>query len=164
MSVFTNDITVEPGSSPLSVTGSAISVTNFPATQPISGSVSVSNFPATQPVSVAAPIAVTQSTSPWVVSGTVTTVTGSASAATITRVATTAVSVTLLAANVNRKKALIMTETGATNYVAFGSAATATNYTYMLGSTMVLEVINWTGSITLARSTGTGNVQVTELV
>ena len=32
-------------------TGSAVSVSNFPATQPISGSVSVSNFPATQPIS-----------------------------------------------------------------------------------------------------------------
>jgi len=33
------------------VTGSSVSVSNFPATQPVSGSVSVSNFPATQPVS-----------------------------------------------------------------------------------------------------------------
>jgi hypothetical protein len=67
-----------------------VSVNNFPATQPvsgtvtvanpgltdtqlratpvpISGSVSVSNFPATQPVS--GTVAVTQSTSPWVVDG-----------------------------------------------------------------------------------------------
>ena len=35
------------------VTGS-VSVSNFPATQPVSGSVSVSNFPATQPISAAA--------------------------------------------------------------------------------------------------------------
>ena len=32
-------------------TSSTVSVSNFPATQPVSGSVSVSNFPATQPVS-----------------------------------------------------------------------------------------------------------------
>lgn len=58
--------------SPLTVTGPltnaqlrasdvGVSVSNFPATQPVSGTVAVSNFPATQ--------AVTQSTSPWVVSG-----------------------------------------------------------------------------------------------
>lgn len=33
------------------VSGSSVSVSNFPASQPVSGSVSVSNFPATQPVS-----------------------------------------------------------------------------------------------------------------
>jgi len=37
-------------SSDSSISGS-VSVSNFPATQPVSGSVSVSNFPATQPVS-----------------------------------------------------------------------------------------------------------------
>jgi hypothetical protein len=36
----------------LTVDGS-VSVSNFPATQPVSGSISVSNFPATQPVSLA---------------------------------------------------------------------------------------------------------------
>ena len=46
-------------------TTNAVSVTNFPATQPVSGTVAVSNFPATQPVS--GTVAVTQSTSPWVV-------------------------------------------------------------------------------------------------
>lgn len=170
MSVFTSDVTVEPGTAELLVNGSA-------HIQPISGAVSVSNFPATQPVSgtvavssISGSVAVTGTltdaqlrATPVPISGTVSVGAG-ASSATITRVATSAVSATLLAANVNRKKAIIMTETGATQYVAFGSAASATNYTYMLGSTTVLEVTNWTGSITLARSTGTGNVQVTELV
>ena len=50
-------------------------VTNFPATQPVSGSVSVSNFPATQPVS--GTVAATQGTSPWVTSLASTTITGS---------------------------------------------------------------------------------------
>lgn len=56
-----------------------VSVSNFPATQPVSGTVAVSNFPATQPVSGTVSVsnfpatqAVTQSTSPWVISGTVT--------------------------------------------------------------------------------------------
>jgi hypothetical protein len=49
----------------------SVSVSNFPATQPISGSVSVSNFPATQNVS--GTVTALQGTSPWVVSGTITT-------------------------------------------------------------------------------------------
>lgn len=37
----------------------SVEISNFPTTQPVSGSVSVSNLPATQPVSVADPVAVT---------------------------------------------------------------------------------------------------------
>lgn len=48
-------------------TGSDVTVTNFPATQPISGSVSILNFPATQPVS--GTIAATQSGT-WTISNT----------------------------------------------------------------------------------------------
>ena len=132
----------------------SVSVSNFPATQPVSGSVSVSNFPATQ--------AVTQSTSPWVVSGNVTV--GLASTATITRVATSTTAATVLVANVNRKKLVITTETGTTNYVAYGSTASATNYTYVLGATATLEEQYWTGSVSVVRSSGTGSIQVTELV
>lgn len=132
---------------------SGVNVNNFPVTQPVSGTVSVSNFPATQPVSGTVSI-----------SGTVATTVGGASTATITRVATSASAVTILAANVNRKRAIIVTETGSQNYVAFGSAATATNYTYLLGSATTLEISGWLGSISLIRGTGTGNVQVTELV
>ena len=50
-------------------TGSAVSVSNFPATQPISGSVSVSNFPATQPISGSVSVSNLPATQP--VSGTV---------------------------------------------------------------------------------------------
>lgn len=48
-------------------TTNAVSVTNFPATQPVSGSVSVSNFPATQAVS--GTVTANQGTSPWVTQG-----------------------------------------------------------------------------------------------
>lgn len=59
-----------------------VAVSNFPATQPVSGTVtalqgtspwvtSVSNFPATQPVSIAAPVTVNQGTSPWIVTNSV---------------------------------------------------------------------------------------------
>lgn len=48
------DVKVNPsGALTADVSGSSVSVSNFPATQPISGSVSVSNFPATQPISAA---------------------------------------------------------------------------------------------------------------
>jgi len=48
------DVKVRPsGALVADVSGSSVSVSNFPATQPISGSVSVSNFPATQPISAA---------------------------------------------------------------------------------------------------------------
>lgn len=43
-------VNIQDGGNSITVDGS-VSVSNFPATQPISGSVSVSNFPATQPVS-----------------------------------------------------------------------------------------------------------------
>lgn len=103
-------------------------------------------------------------TQPVSFSGTITTTSNKASTATTTRVATSAVAVTLLAANANRKKLIITTETGANNYVAFGSTASATNYSYDLVQTATLEDIVWTGSVSLIRATGTGNVQVTELV
>lgn len=64
---FQQVVVVNPPSSPIPVTGTVnigntpanqtVTVSNFPATQPVSGSVSVSNFPATQPVSVADSIA-----------------------------------------------------------------------------------------------------------
>lgn len=50
-------------------TGSSVSVSNFPATQPISGSVSVSNLPATQPVSGSVSVSNFPATQP--ISGTV---------------------------------------------------------------------------------------------
>lgn len=45
-------VNIQDGGNSITVDG-AVSVSNFPATQPISGSVSVSNFPATQAVSIA---------------------------------------------------------------------------------------------------------------
>ena len=48
------DVKANPsGALVVDASGSSVSVSNFPATQPISGSVSVSNFPATQPISAA---------------------------------------------------------------------------------------------------------------
>jgi len=153
-----------------------------------SGSVSVSNFPASQVVTQATgtnlhtvvdsgTITANAGTGNFTVvqptgtnlhvvvdSGTITTAANKSGTATISRVATSTTAVTLLAANANRKKLVIRTETGTHNYVAFGSTATATNYTYDLGSDSTLEDEVWTGSVSLIRASGTGNVQVTEEV
>jgi hypothetical protein len=192
MSVFTNEVTVGnvvPVSGPLTdaelratavsvaVSGS-VAVSNFPATQPVSGSVSVANFPATQPVSGAVTVSnfpATQPVSgpltdaqlravPVPISGTVSTTPAAASSSTIARAATSNASSLILAANANRKKAIIMTETGTANYVALAATSSLTAYTYLLGSTTVLEITGYTGPVSLIRASGTGNVQVTELV
>jgi hypothetical protein len=149
---------------------STVSVSNFPATQPVSGSVSVSgsvtvgNFPATQPVSGAVSVSNFPATQP--VSGTVavSNFPGTSSSATITRVATSGSSTLLLAANANRKGFIITTETGTANYVALAATASLTSYTYLLGSATVLDKTGYTGPVSLIRSSGSGNVQVTELV
>jgi hypothetical protein len=165
--------------------------TFWQATQPVSGSVSVSNFPADADalaqasttagqlgaldmgaVTTAAPTYTTGTTNPLSIdtAGNLRVVMSNsannnkATVATITRVATSTTAVTLLAANVNRKKLIIRTETGADNYIAFGSAASATNYTYDLGLNATLEDTVWTGSVSLVRGSGSGSVQVTELV
>lgn len=127
----------------------------------VTGSVSVSNFPVTQPVS--GTVSATQGTSPWVVSGTVTTSAPASSSATITRIATSTTAVTALASNASRKKVIIATETG-TTYLVYGATASATNYTMAVGANSVIEIDIWTGSISVIRSAGTGNIQVTELV
>lgn len=180
MSVFTSEVTVgnevtvdgsshvQPVSGPLTdvqlrAAVVPVTVANFPATQPISGSVSVSNFPATQPVS--GPLTDTQlRATPVPISGTVSTAPSTSASATITRVATSAVSVLVAAANASRKRIIITTETGTSNYLAFALTASSTTYTYLLGSTTVLEIVGYTGPIALIRASGTGNVQVTELV
>jgi hypothetical protein len=178
MSLFTNDVTVEAGSTNVPVTvatplpaGTNVIghvIADSGSTTAVTGTVAVTGtfFQATQPVSGTVTATQATGTNLHVVvdSGSITTSGGTSSTATITRVATSNVSTTLLAANANRKMAVITTETGAQNYVALGAAATSTAYSYLLTQTSTLELSGWTGSITLVRGSGTGNVQVTELV
>ena len=56
-----------PATQPVSGT---VAVSNLPATQPVSGSVSVANFPATQPVSIASAAPVKPDGAVWALSGT----------------------------------------------------------------------------------------------
>lgn len=53
------------------VTFTGVTVLNFPATQPVSGSVSVSNFPAVQSVTLPIGLTVFQGTNPWITTSTI---------------------------------------------------------------------------------------------
>lgn len=86
-----------------------------------------------------------------------------AGTATVSRVATSTSSVELAAANANRQKLIIVTETGIT-HVKLGASASLTDYTYYLPARSTVEVEGYLGSVTAIRGSGTGNVQVTELV
>lgn len=150
MPLFTSDVTVEPGAIALPVTG-----TFFQATQPVSGTVTVANPGLTDTQLRATPVPI---------SGTVTTTSGSSSTATTTRVATSTTAALALASNASRKQAIIMTETGNT-YVSLGSTATTTNYAYLLSATSSLEIPSvWTGTVSVIRASGSGNIQVVEMV
>lgn len=108
-------------------TTNAVSVTNFPATQPVSGTVAVSNFPTTQPVS--GTVAVTQSTSPWVVGQS----TASALNATVVGTGTFATQSTVTQATASSLNATVVgTGTFATQSTV--SQATASN----LNGTMII--------------------------
>jgi len=141
MSVFTSDVTVEAGSTSIPVT-----VGNFPATQPVSGSV-----------------AVTQSTSPWVISGSVSTTPSAASTSTVVQITSTGVNQVLLAANANRKKAVLFFASGIWS-VKLGIGASSTSFSYQITSnSTTLEVTVWTGEIDAICTTSGKLVNVTEL-
>lgn len=158
MSVFSSDVNVDSSVLP---TGAATDASVQALTKPsdiqlVDGSAHI------QPISgtVTGPLTDTQlRATPVPVSSTPVV----SNSATITRVATSTTAVTALASNASRKKAIIATETGST-YVAFGATATSTNYTYLLSANSTLEIPTWTGSISVIRSAGSGNIQVTELV
>lgn len=164
MSVFSPDVVIT--NTPLTIDGgnsNAVKTDGSATTQPVSGTISVSNFPATQPVS--GTVAATQGTSPWVVSGTVSTTPSSGSSATIAQVSVTTSNITVLAANANRKKAIVMMPTVGTLYLAFGATASATIFTYKVTSNnTVIEVSNYTGAISGITASGTTLVNVTEII
>jgi hypothetical protein len=172
------------GSVAVSSVGGSVAVTGtfWQATQPVSGSVSVSNFPATQavtgtfwqatqPVSIAGSVAVTGPltdtqlrATPVPVSGTVTTTPVTSNSATVAQVTSTGSNQTILAANSNRKKAILMFETGIWS-VKFGATASTTSLTYKVSANnTTIEVDTWTGIIDAICTTAGKLVDVTELV
>ncbi len=154
MSAFSNEVIVEPGTSPLVVDGSAV-------TQPVSGSVSVSNFPVTQPVSGPLTDAQLRAT-PVPVSTTITFPASSSS--TVSQITSTGANQTILAANANRKKVLLHFTSG-TWYVKFGATASATSRTYVVPNTALdIEEDVWKGVIDAFCTSSGKLVDVTELV
>ncbi len=153
MSVFSSDVVVD---NTVLVDGSAV-------TQPISGAVSVSNFPATQPVS--GTVTVQQPTGSNLhvaVDGTVNVLTAVATTAVITTVTQPNTTDTLLlAANANRKSAIIFLPKSGTS-IAFDSSASATHFTYKTGATnTIITVTGYTGVIHSFGAADT--INVTEL-
>jgi len=150
--VVTNTVTVDGSSTTQPVSG-AVSVSNFPAVQPVSGTVNVGNtVPVTGPLTDAQ---LRASAVPVVV--------GQASTGTVTLITSTGSNLTLLAANANRKKAVIHCE-GATQYIKLAAVASTTSYTYKVTSNnTTIEIEGYTGIID---STGTSGkaILVTELV
>jgi hypothetical protein len=72
-------------------------------------------------------------------------------------------SVTLLAANANRKGATIFNDSAATLYVKFGTTASATSFNATLGRREYLEVANYTGRIDGIWTAAAGAARITEL-
>lgn len=145
MSVFTNEVIVD---NVVDVTGSSVSVSNFPATQPVSGTV-----------------AVTQSTSPWVVSGTVSTTFASASTSSVVQKSVTTSNTNLLLADPNTKKVIIFVgTTTAQCRIKLGTTASSTSFSYSIGQNTTLEITGWAGNIDAIMSAGASTlVQVTAL-
>lgn len=109
-------------------------------------------------------ITANQGTSPWVVSGTVTTTQPTSSSDTVTQVTSTGANQTLLAANANRKKAILFFESGTWN-VKFGATASSSSKTYMITSNnTTIEVDIWVGIIDAICTTAGKLVDVTEMV
>lgn len=87
----------------------------------------------------------------------------STATATVTRVSvnpTTAVE--LSASNAAKTKVVLFNEAG-TLFVKLGSAASATDYTYRLTASTMLEITGYHGSVTARKASGTTDVQVTEV-
>lgn len=103
---------------------------------------------------------------------------------TVTRVASSITTVTLLAANSNRLTAIIVNDSSSVLYVKMGTGASATDYTYKMaaGETRELPVpspsptprrtgtlvysppVGYTGVLTGVWVTANGAAQITELV
>lgn len=170
MSMFTDEVVIS--NTPLTVEGgnsTAIKVDGSAVTQPVSGSVSVSgsvtvgNFPAVQPVSGPLTDAQLRAT-PVPVSGSLTTTPVTSNNSTVTQITSTSSNQTLLAANPNRRKAILYFNTGIW-YLKFGVGASSSSKTLSITSNNTLiEVDNvYTGQIDAFCTSSGKLVDVTEL-
>lgn len=139
-----------------------VAVSNFPASQPVTGPLTDSELRATA-VPVSGPLTDAQlRATPVPVSGTVTTTGGSVASATVTSVVVSPTVATLAASNASRLKLIIHNENGVL-FVKLGTAASSTSYSYRLTQNTVLELTQYTGEVTAIKNTGTSDCLVTEL-
>jgi hypothetical protein len=151
--------------------GSDVTVTNFPATQPVSGSVSVSNFPATQAVS--GTVAATQSGT-WTIANTSFQATQSGTWIITTKNALTSNSPTavsvgvtsseILAANANRKGLILVNTSSANISLGLGTAAVLNSgiTLYPGGAFNMDEYCFTTAAINAIASVAASNIGVQE--
>lgn len=115
----------------------------------------------------------TQGTSPWVVSvpagvvisGTASLTPITVTASTISRIANSVASQTLLAANGSRKAAFLFNDSSTTNcYVKLGATASATSFTLKLFATdtYIMDPPTYTGVIDYICDAASGSMEVTE--
>lgn len=84
--------------------------------------------------------------------------------ATLSNVAGSASSVTVLASNTARKGAIIVNDSTALLYLKFGTTASTTSYTVLLAASAYYEVpFGYTGILTGIWVSATGNARVTEI-
>lgn len=127
----------------------------------ISGSISVLNFPATQPVS--GTVAVTQSTNPWVVNGSgfVQPVTRVGATMNTNQVTVGSTSTLILAANTNRKR-LILINMGTTNVFLGNVGVTIGTGQLLLGIAGYVIPLYFTGAVYGIVGTGTQTIAYLE--
>jgi hypothetical protein len=150
---ITNTVTVNQGTTPWVTSssggGSGVAITNTPSVV-IPGGVAITNTPT-----------VNQGTSPWVVSSTASTVATS----TITRVANSASSQSLLASNASRKQVFLFNDAATANcYVKFGATASVTDFTIKLFATdtYIMDPPVYTGAIDYICDAASGSMEVNE--
>jgi hypothetical protein len=178
---------------------SAVPVSDGGGSITVDGAVSVSNFPATQPVSVAAlPLpagAATEATlatrlteatftarvptlgqktaaasSPVVLASdqpalnVIATAPAPPATASVASVAASITSVTIVASNTARKGATVQNDSASALYLKLGTAATTSSYTCLMAAGSYYEVpYGYTGIITGAWASATGAARVTEV-
>lgn len=162
---------------PVSFSGQSVSVSNFPATQPVSGTF----WQATQPVSgpltdtqlratavpVSGPLTDTQlraSALPVSIAATVATREATNATSSVTQVASSATNVTLKASNASRRGLSVHNDSTAILFLKLGATASATSYTVKMAANAHYEVpFNYTGVVDGIWASANGNAYVTEI-
>lgn len=116
-------------------------------------------------MAAALPVVIASDQSAVPVSGTLTVIEEGSATATLANVAASASSVTLLAANADRKQAVIVNDSSdAVLYVKYGVTASATSYTFQVQptQTLILPLPIYTGRIDGIWDSASGAARVTE--